>query len=624
MRLIDAIQNDKGSIVIVDDDFSPPNFDEIGADALTAQFNLICSDASAKQSLMKLMGQSDEASPGNLAKLAQQRAGEYWTDYLANPQKYPFLHPLLSDFRSGYLASRARIISLVAFLKKHFGIEPLTFASMEEARAHIETCMLAFVDFFINVDNEDDAINLHSQFRNELSAPFKYQEIDWPKLVFLISSKLPQQEGLHKFRSATGIKSAFFLAFDKGQITDAFLTRLVDRCIERYGPSTELNSYLMSIEVAINNAAESLLADVSRLELHDLTALKTLRLDAESESLQSYLTWLLAEALAVKLRGAHSLRNPLLPKEASFVPLDGQLLPRSVLFELFSEIAVGPSTGDQNARLVFGDVLANVATDEHGKALLLVIAPACDLMRCSDAYEVLCVHGKLEAEGASLAELLNKNYKFGKGHLVLRTAADNGAHHYSIVRWNDKEICTVPYASLSKAKAFPRIARLSEIFSQEVKEMVLSQLARIGTPVDPSFSVALHCLVRLKLSMGKGEGPLVMLEDLSDRDFVCAISAMGREEDSEDQTKTIIFSHQFQDWLVSGFLLEAIQKAGDYGAKLTAAKEFFGNATNLTIPLAKTVVRPCGDFVSVTCADEPPADEQTGQGLQIILFPYQG
>lgn len=624
MQLIDAIRKDKGSIVIVDDDFSPPNFDQIGADALTAQFKLISSDAGAKQSLVTLMGQSEDVKPDDLAKLAQRRAGEFWNDYLASPEKYPFLDPLLSDFRSSYLASRARITSLVAFLKNYFGTEPLTFASMEEARTHIETCMLAFVDFFINVDSEDDAINLHSQFRKELSAPFRCESIDWPKLVFLVSSKLPQQDGLHKFRSATGIKSAFFLAFDKGQITDVFLTRLVERCISRYAPSTQLNSYLISIESAINDAAQSLLADVSRLELHDLTALKTLRLDAESESLQSYLTWLLAEALGVKLRGAPSFRNPLLPSEASFPPLDGQLLPRSVLFELFSEIAVGPSTSNQNARLVFGDVLSDVATDEHGKALLLVIAPACDLIRCSDDYEVLCVHGKLEAEGASLAELLNKNYKFGKGHLVLRTASENGACHYSIVRWDDKRICTIPYASLSKAKVFPRIARLSEIFAQEAKEMALAKLSRIGTPVDPSFSVALHCLVRLRLSMGKGEDPLEMIEDLSDRDFVCAISAMGREDDLQEPTKTIIFSHQFQDWLVSEFLNEAIQKAGQYGTKLQTATEFFSDVKNLKVHFSKNIVRPCGDFVSVSCTDEPPTDEYAGQGLQIILFPYQG
>lgn len=40
MELINAIRNDKGSIVVVDDDFRLPNFDEISANALTAQFKL--------------------------------------------------------------------------------------------------------------------------------------------------------------------------------------------------------------------------------------------------------------------------------------------------------------------------------------------------------------------------------------------------------------------------------------------------------------------------------------------------------------------------------------------------------------------------------------------------------
>jgi len=627
MDLIEVVQQKSGSIVLIDDDFSPPNFDTVSIDDVTAQYRLLESDKLAKEGLADFLKVAGNTTSDELVKQALKDANGFWNAYLEDPASLGFLAPLLEGFRSGYLSKRTRITVLAEFLERRFGVVPLRFCSLEQAKPYIKNCILAFIDLFIDTKDEKQAIAQHRQLKDELQKAPTFGGSEWPRLIFLISSRLPGPQGLGSFRVATGIKSAFFRAIDKKDITDSFLERMVDRCLERYGTAVQLNKYLVSVERAINDAALSLVEDVSKLELHDLTALKILRLDAESESLQSYLTWLLSEALGVKLRNAAGLRGQLLPREGAFIPMDGQLLPRSVLFELFSEIVIAPFAADSEGALAFGEILEDLATTGDNLCnLVLVIAPACDLIRCADLYEVMCVRGTVEAEGASLAKLLDTNYAFGKGHLVLRRpTGPDGQPAYSRIRWDIKQLCTVPHLRLKDAARFARIARLSEAFTQEVKELSLANIARVGTPVDPSFSVAMHCMVRLKLVIGKGQEDLIMEEDLSDRDYLSAIMTNGREADGRGSkvTKTLIFSHQFQEWLVSEFLVQAINNAGACTGKLEEAKSFFADPNNLRVSLNDSNnAKRCHGFVSIVSGDGAPTNEISRGLLEIVLFPF--
>lgn len=627
MELIEVVKQQSGSIVVIDDDFSPPNFDTVAIEDMTKQYRLLESNNLAREWLASYLKISVDTAPGELVKKTLEAANSFWDTYLEDPSSFVFLEPLLGRFRSGYQGRKTRINALVGFLRERFGVVPLTFWSLEQAKPHMKDCVLAFIDLFIDTHDKEQAIAQHGQLKDELRAALTFGGSEWPKLIFLISSRLPGQQDLDRFRVATGIKSAFFLTIDKKDITDSFLGRMVDRCLERYGTAVQLNKYLVSVERAINHAALSLIEDVSKLELHDLTALKVLRLDAESESLQSYLTWFLSEALGVKLRNAASLRGQLLPKEATFIPLDGQLLPKSVLFELFSEIAIAPSAADSEAALAFGDILEDLAaTVGNLRNLLLVIAPACDLMRCTDSYEVICVRGTLDSEGVSLAGLFDKSYAFGEGHLVLRRpGAADGQPVYSRITWHVNRLCTVPNSRLKDTTQFGRVARLSEIFTQEIKERSLAVVARIGTPVDPSFSVALRCMVRLNLAMGKGQEDLLIQKDLSDQDYLSAVVAMGRDADERDSevTKTLIFSHQFQDWLISVFLAEAIKRAGTYTTKLVKVKEFFEDPRNLHVPLKKDKSTDCDGFLCIEIRDAAPTEPISRRALEVVLFPFE-
>jgi hypothetical protein len=629
MDIIEAIKGRADSLVVIDDALAPPNFALISAEALTAQFRSLDANADHCTILAAQLGLNEDATPAELMEAVSRDASRLWPEYLDGTAKIP-LDPLFEEFKLKHAASKLKEQLLVEFLERQFSVRPKVFSSLADAKEALKSCVVAFVDFYIgDVNSEDDAIEAHSQFREELASRFEFDGSPWPKLVFLISSKLPSQHGLNSFRERTGMRSAFFSALDKKDISDDFLTRYVDRIVGRYGEAAQLDGYLRTIEKSICRAAESLSAEVARLELHDLTTLKSLRLDAESESLQGYLTWLLSEALAVKLRSDSELQGSLLPGEARYTPLDGKLLPGSVLFELFSEIAVAPiPNADLAAHVTMGDVFEITSGAGKGE-VILVVAPACDLMRCATLYEVLCVRGTIDSQGLELPALIAKKYAFGKGHIVIRSV-EGGKPLYRCVRWDHKRLTTIRHGDLA-GTSYKRIARMSEIFVQEVKELALSQVARIGTPIDPSFSVAVQLAVRLRIATGKDTPEISFFADLSDREFVQAVLAMGRSAptgvdgstEPGDLQKTIVFSYQFQEWIV-GELNNLSLANGTKNEKLTRIITFFSDPTFSKIELKPSgTTTELGGLISFSLKDTPPDTDQAKAGIEVIAFPMQ-
>lgn len=629
MNIIEAIKGSADSLVVVDDALAPPDFALISAEALTAQFRALDANAADCKILAAQMGLEEDATPAQLMDAISRDASGLWVRYLEGTAKVP-LDPLFEEFKLKHAASQLKERLLVEFLERQFGVRPKVFSSLVDAKEALKTCVLAFVDFYIgDIGKEEDAIEAHSQFREELASRFVFEGSPWPKLVFLISSKLPSQHGLNSFRERTGMRSAFFSALDKRDIGDDFLARYVDRIVGRYGEAAQLDGYLQTVEKSIHRAAESLSAEVARLELHDLTTLKSLRLDAESESLQGYLTWLLSEALAVKLRSDSELQSSLLPGEARYTPLDGKLLPGSVLFELFSEIAVAPiPNADLAAHVTMGDVFEITSGPGKGE-VILVVAPACDLMRCTTLYEVLCVRGTIDSQAAELSSLIAKKYAFGKGYIVIQSV-EQGRPVYRRVRWDHKRLTTIRHADLA-GTSFKRIARMSEVFVQEVKELALSQVSRIGTPIDPSFSVAVQLAVRLRIPTGKDTPEINFFADLSDREFVQAVLAMGRSApagvdasaEPGDLQKTIVFSYQFQEWIV-GELNTLLAANAPSNEKLARIIGFFSDPNFSKIELKPSgATNELGGLISFSLKDAPPDSDQAKAGIEVIAFPMQ-
>jgi hypothetical protein len=592
MNLLEALKARPGAVVIVDDQLGPPDVAHLNDSDLTRFHELVSSNSAARQRLCDLLAIDPDTSASDVVSRAEARAEQLWGLYSADRAQHPELALL---FESVYLRQQAATLKLNLlreFLRREYQVEAEVYASLPAAAGALSNCIVAFIDFFLTAGmSADSAIATHRAFGEEYRRRFSDGTTHWPKIVFLVSSQLPGPVRLQEFREAVGIRSAFFSPIRKGDITDDSLRSRLNAWSLNYLGAAQLDRYLSKMGEGVQASATSLIQDLDRLELQDLTMLATLKLAAERESLQGYLTWLLSESIAARIRSSPSLQTQLIPKQNDLALLDGKLLPSSVLFELFSAIAVAPIQGD-DAKPAFGDIYAVIQQAENRTdELLLAITPACDLIRCAMDDSVLCVRGSLAKADRSLEGLLQKKSLFGKGSHVISYKTAEGTR-YAHIEWRLKKgLISVPVRALMCELNFKKIARLSELFAQEVKELALADLSRVGTPVDPMFVVAGNVVVRLNLNVGRGVEPVTVEHDLADKPFISAVITRGRLEESGETTaepedrEFLVVTQQFVDWIRQEFLPEVKEKCPAPNGKLQQLEVFFAQWSTWNIML---------------------------------------
>jgi hypothetical protein len=586
VNFLDALKSRAGTVVLIDNDFAWPKVEDPDGNDRTAFYRSLQRDAAARERVAAVLELDQIATLETVMGAVDARIGELWEQYVSKPGDFPDLAVLFLATKANFDAQRKKLEILTAFCETSLGVKPIIHHDLTDAKEALGSCMIAFVDFYLKagVNNFEGAMEEHAQYKDIYRKGFEHDNASWPKVVFLISSKLPPPDQLQAFRDTTGIRSAFFTGIRKGDLSLETLQSLMDPWGTKYDPTAQLDRYLSALSNSVGRAASTLAQEINRLELHDLRMLNVLRLSAEGESLQSYLTWLLSEALASKLRASKPLQTALLPEPRDMPQLDGQLLTQSVLFELFADIAVSLSSGEAPGP-EFGDIYA-IASEKKGggRDLLLAISPACDLARCAKEDQVLCVKGSVANADASLAPLLSKKALYGKGNHVIRFKEDNTATYAHVIWTLKKGLITQPVADLMDSKRFKKVGRLSEIFAQEVKDLALSDASRVGTPIEPTFAIASNVIVRAQFGV-QGEDPLKLQCDLNDETFISAVLTKGRTnvEDS-NLAEIIVFTLQFSNWLLKTFLPQLIGDR-DVPPKVKAVSEKLASRTEWHVAL---------------------------------------
>ncbi len=576
MSLLKAFEAGAGNVVIIDDLYLKPNPDTVSGDALALLYKALKESPENCAALGTLLG-TKETDPAKLIDTVNESLAKLYDAHIAG--QHPLLQSLFSDLDEMQTAELRRLRILEQAITKFFGVTPKTYGSLEASRTDLSACAVVFVDFFLEgVSNHEEARKHHKAVSAELATKLNVGDESFPKVVVLMSTSLPVPKEIALFRKDTGVRGAFFHTMDKADFSLAEIKSCLEEFIASYESARKLNGYLETIECEILDAATDLNSELrSRLDVHDLTILKTLRLDGESDTPQSYLTLLLSEALAARVRMSKKLQKDVLPKEHTYgdAPFDGKLLPSSVLFELFADIAVAPTPASDNIKIAFGDVLEPLDEKLKGK-LFLAISPACDLQRCPLDYEVLFVPGSRVESNANLSTLIHNSYSFGQGGLVLKLPGDDGEFFYSNIIFEYKSLKTMPASVVQDARMYRRVARLTEIFAQEIKTLALNHAARVGVPIDPSFSIGLKAKVRYRFTGDERGAPLVEGEFEADGTaFLPAVLAMGRQLGDASLNPTVMFSLQFKEQLQKALAEKLAQQSSN---KLKAVKDHFDNA----------------------------------------------
>ena len=617
MSLLKAFGAGVGSVVIIDDLYLRPNPDSVSGEALSTLFKALKVSEESCVSLSTLLGIT-ESDPSKLVDAAVDGLEKLYEAHISGD--HPLLQDLFADLDEMQTAELRRLRILEQVATTVFGIAPKTFGNLEDARKDLSNCAVVFVDFFLEgVNNHEEARTLHKSVSDELVTKVYSDDEYFPKMVVLMSTSLPDPSEIALFRKDTGVRGAFFHTMDKAEFTSAEIKSRLDGFLKLYPSSRKLNGYLETIESEILDAAKTLNSELrSRLDVHDLTILKTLRLDGESDTPQSYLTLLLSEALAARVRRAKKLQEDVLPKEQTYgdSPFDGKLLPSSVLFELFADIALGPTPTSENIKIAFGDILESLDDKEKGK-LFLAISPACDLQRCPLDYEVLFVPGSVAESNANLSTLLHKSYSFGQGGLVLKLLSEGGEFSYNNIIFEFKSLKTMPVSVVQDSHKFRRVARLTEIFAQEIKTLALNHAARVGVPIDPSFSIGLKARVRYRFTGDARGQPVVEGEfDVDGTEFLPAVLAMGRQLGDSNLSHTVMFSLQFKDQLQKALTEKLVQQASN---KLTTVKDHFDKPESYKVAFDNESLAKSFGTISVKYYQKLPKLEQA-KNFEILLY----
>ncbi len=585
MDLIQAIKKGKtGGVVIVDDSYSLPA-GIATQETLSEVSHIISIRAECHEALADALGLLDERAHGDVMQAVERGASALWPLYQSGGLVQEALEPIFADSKLKAEGHSEALSAIERFCKKKLRIVPQTFATLEDAKTALSGCSIAFVDFRLRDGATNSAsIQSHGKFADQYKAKPLVDGIETPKLIYLISSSLPDRSELKTFRDATGIRMAFFGALRKSDIDENLLLSEVNKWKYKYPQSIKLDSYINVVSTTIKDAAAALASQLDAIELHELGMLNAFRLDVEGESLQEYLSWLVSEALASRIRSAPPMQEKLLPREGE-IPLDGKAEIGTALFELFSQIAVSPVSSSTKAPR-FGDIYRimpkarevkenSPAAVGGQKKVLLVISPACDLQRAGPEDSVLCVSGSETTPKSSAFELTQQGSTLFGESVHLAKYMDGAKARYTKLSWDKKRLVTLSVKELMSTAKYKKVARLSEMFAQEAKEQALSTASRVGLPVHPSFVASTEVFIRMKF------GDAQHHHDLSaSADFTCAAVLRGRRKDStsKDTQSFIAFTEQFADWMRREFIPAAKLKfTSTVNTKFLNVERFFAD-----------------------------------------------
>jgi hypothetical protein len=548
MDLRESIRSGAASIVVIDNLFLRPDMSHVPAASKHDLLDAIEGESGSKAALQKAL-ETAIVDDRELVELAVGRAGELWDIYCADTDEHSYLHALFSTFEETR-GEIFRLRQLVSHLTAFFGSEPKVYGSFAAAGDELGRCAIAFVDLFMGAaETIKGVLELHAEHGQQYRREFGHEDATWPKLIVLMSTRLPGEEHLRSFREGAGIRSAFFRSLNKRDISEDEIAGLLQAWLVKYAAAARLNRYLNDLTEVVNCSAQQVIKNIDQIELHDLAVLDAVRLLGDGASLHSYVSWLISELLAARARMNAAKQAARAPTRATDGAVNASLVQGSILFDLFADVTVAPS--ETGGHPQFGEILAltgDVREAAEVVTVFVALSPACDLARCSGDYEVLLLKGSMTVSGRSAAELLQLGAVFGKGKHLLKYWVD-AEERQGVIKWETKKgLVTRPAKELADKSAYIRLGRMAELFAYEVKEIAISQVSRIGLPVAPSVQRAASVRVRAKFNLGKGTEPLQVDEVAPQSPTVCALITRGRLSANDSEAEIVLLTEQFRGW----------------------------------------------------------------------------
>ncbi|MEQ1762136.1 MAG: hypothetical protein ABL984_03215 [Pyrinomonadaceae bacterium] len=433
--------------------------------------------------------------------------------------------PLFEGFETSRETERTGLNELVSALETH----GLTCSKMgKDIRDEAKQADLIFVDLFLGFkQTEDDMARAIDQIEELVK-----DRPDRPPLVVLMSRSSRLMDKRNDFRDRAGLPGSTFRVIGKADLAkDGALETLLVRLAGPYDDAKRYAAFLTAWKVGLDKARESFIQRMRRLDLPDLAQIKSLLLDFEGQNLGEYLLDVsdrvlqyeiesdpgtIAAAIELNKVDTNNYRAPHLEGTP-----DLQGLVHRMIFQHFERLKLADRADP--TILQFGDLLRtkDSETGEYTNVVLVILTPACDLLRCS-VKNVLVLPGSLEKFAAP-------DWTYGNTAAKLPIFEDSDGSRYWI-RWYTNEYGTIPLSDLRERidtkLDLVRIARLREMCAIELQQFMLNFLGRIGQIANPpaSFPVLVEAF---KIDP---DGRPMPLDSFGSETAVCFV---GRDKDSK-------------------------------------------------------------------------------------------
>ena len=434
--------------------------------------------------------------------------------------------PLFSEYETTNATERTRLDALVTALK-NLGLTCATIGRDPNDAA--KEADLLIVDLFLGYQQSGNDMDRAVRRVKELVEG----RIQNPPLVVLMSRSTRLQDKRNDFRDNAGLLGSTFRVISKENLTiPGKLETLLRRLATHYEDAKRVASFVNAWEMGLDQARKNFIKILRRLDLPDLAQIRALLLDFEGQMLGEYLLDVADRVLQHEIEAQSS--TILAAQELNKIDLKKYPAPHLVgspdLQELVHKMTLQHverqklSFSDDTLQIQFGDVLRckDKETSDATKEVLLVVTPACDLVRSkTKPKHVLVLPG-------TLIPLATGDWSYGTTTTktpILMLA--DGSRNW--IKWDLKGRQTIPLDILSEQlheeKGYERIGRLREIYAVEIQQKMLTDMGRIGQPANPPATFPVS--ISLYAVSPQSQAIPITVEKLD-----TAVCFVGRDEDS--------------------------------------------------------------------------------------------
>lgn len=397
---------------------------------------------------------------------------------------------LFETYETDRTAGQMRLEPLRVLLFDDLKLEGTTYGS-RQLDAPIEAQLL-FIDLFLGTQQNQDARDKAMQRVKAVVAPRKAE----PPMVVLMSSSTRLQQMRDEFRDEAELVGSQFRIMPKELLDDLpEVYDLLSRLTASYQDSLRVNGFLYLWQEALREATNRFLKTIRRLDLRDYADLQMLVLNAEDESLGTYLLEVFGKyfqfeieedarlsAEAVKL---NEMKWDTYPAPHFLPAADSERIADGLLFRSAKVLS-------RSTPLEFGDILFSTRVDALGEGVepsanfakgeriaLLVLNAACDLQH-EKVKRIFFIAGVARP---------SKLQRHTRPEMLLTPVLLHDGISY-VVEWDPGvpvawTLNDVAEQLNMETPIFERVRRFRTVFSLQLQQRFASDLSRVGTPVMP-------------------------------------------------------------------------------------------------------------------------------------------